>query len=76
MNHLLNLGHRKITLITGSEEQKATTERIEGISHALANFNLTLNDIILYQVILQGKVVMILQCKFLRAIWIVLHFVA
>ena len=45
MNHLLHLGHRKITLITGSEEQKATTERIEGISHALANFNLTLNDI-------------------------------
>jgi DNA-binding LacI/PurR family transcriptional regulator len=45
MNHLLNLGHRNITLITGSENQKATMERIEGISQALSNNRLTLNDI-------------------------------
>lgn len=45
MNHLLNLGHREITLITGSENQKATTERIEGIAQALSNNKLTLNDI-------------------------------
>ena len=47
MNHLLNLGHRYITLITGSEDQKATMERIEGISQALDDNRLTLNDIMI-----------------------------
>lgn len=45
MNHLLELGHRNIALISGNEDHKATTERLEGISLALANQRMTLSDI-------------------------------
>lgn len=47
MSHLLELGHHNIALITGREDQKAATERLEGISLALANQRMTLNDVTL-----------------------------
>ena len=48
MEHLLELGHRRIALITGIEKHTATAERMSGIAQALGNVQMKLNDLLIF----------------------------
>ncbi len=42
--HLLDLGHKKIAIILGPENEQCTSERLEGYQKALAEAGLTISD--------------------------------
>jgi len=42
--HLLDLGHKKIAIILGLENEQCTSERLEGYQKALAEAGLTISD--------------------------------
>lgn len=47
--HLLELGHRKIAVILGPENEQCTRERLEGYREALHDFGLSLSDDLIIQ---------------------------
>ncbi|MBU0676838.1 MAG: GntR family transcriptional regulator [Verrucomicrobia bacterium] len=49
MEHLLQLGHRKIAVIAGPRDQTATDDRFNGMIQALSAVGLSLSDIIVIE---------------------------
>lgn len=54
IKHLLNLGHRNIAVIAGTQWQPATTERLRGAEDAALDAEITLNNIIYSNFTLSG----------------------
>jgi LacI family transcriptional regulator len=47
MAHLLELGHRRIAIITGAEDQTATPERLQGMMQALADAGVRQQEVVI-----------------------------
>lgn len=45
MDHLLQMGHRKIALVTGLDDHSSTNERLTGMIQALTAAQMTINDL-------------------------------